>query len=61
MGQIYVKKKTEFVCGCPKKETEHPEQEAVNHPELGLLKWELKDGTVVICRSYHEYRQKVRE
>jgi len=48
--------KTETVCGRPPKATESPKSESVYHNELGHLCWTLKDGTIVICRSYKEYK-----
>ncbi len=49
--------KSETVCGRPPKETDDPRLEAVYHVELGGLSWELSDGTIVICRSYKEYKK----
>jgi len=41
--------------GRPKKISEEPLEEGIFHNELGVLSWELKNGNVLVCRSYHEY------
>ena len=53
----YKKISTAVIQGRPSKETDYPLNEGIRHYKLGLLSWELDDGTVVVCRSYHEYKK----
>jgi len=55
---IYEKTATAMIQGRPVKKTANPLNEGIIHHKLGLLSWELEDGTVVVCKSYHEYKPK---
>lgn len=52
----YRKTATAILQGRPAKQVDDALDEGINHRKLGVLSWELEDGTVVVCRSYHEYK-----
>ena len=54
---IYKKMSTRMIRGRAPERTDCPSDRAVILPKLGNLSWTLKDGTVVVCRTYHEYKQ----
>lgn len=53
----YKKTATAIVSGRASKELDNPLTSGIIHHKLGVLSWELDNGTIVVCRSYHEYKK----
>jgi hypothetical protein len=52
----YRKFRTSIIQGKPREKVNNALKEGIDHPKIGRLSWELDDGTVVVCRSYYEYK-----
>lgn len=58
MAKRFKKIATSYLTGSAPKETDNPMNIAISHSDIGKLCWKTKDGTIIVCRSYFEYKEK---